>query len=173
MKPFFTAAIAAMLAFAPLCGKAQSLNNIPVTKDTSAKFTWVDWNKAPQALKEATKLINTETGQTLYKFIQSVLTDEYGGNPRVDIALIDLNNDGVLGIGVHLQSRTWCGTAGCEYELYDNAGIIYVTLSDYDLKPASNGVRSSAKKFFVLEHNKKCQYHGLRDTPAIFITKKL
>lgn len=173
MKQFLTAATAAILALAPLCSRAQGFGNIPVTKGTSPKFIWMDWAKAPQSLKEATKLINTESGETLYQFIQSVLTEKLSIEPRVDIALIDLNNDGVLGIGVHLNSQSWCGTAGCEYELYDNAGIIYVTLSDYDLKPAVNGVESSAKKYFVMEANKKCQYRGISTTPAIFITKKL
>ncbi|WP_118976742.1 hypothetical protein [Taibaiella koreensis] len=173
MKPFLTAATAVLLMLASFCGNAQGFGNTPVTKGTSPKFIWTNWTKAPQSLKDATKLIITRRGSTLYDFIQSVLTEEDVAYPEVDIALIDLNGDGVLGIGIQLRSRSWCGTAGCAYEMYDNAGIIYVIVSDTDLKPAVNGVESSAKKYFVMEANKKCQYHGINDTPAIFITKKI
>ena len=145
----------------------------PITLGTSSKFNWIDWTKAPQSLKDAAKLIITQRGDILYNFIQKVVTDEDDPNARVDVALIDLNNDGVLGIGILLSSRDRCGSAGCTYEMYDNAGIIYVSLSDYDLKPAVNGVKSSAKKFFGMEANKRCQYKGIRDIPAIFNQSKL
>jgi hypothetical protein len=192
MKNTFIAALAAIISLAPFSCKSQTkkqptgkvktqtevpaqtpvqdpgFDKLPVTLGTSPKFIWTDWTKAPQSLKDAAKLIITTRGDTLYNFIQSVVTNEDDPYAHVDVAVIDLNNDGVLGIGMLLSSRDWCGSAGCSYEIYDNAGILYVDLSDYDLKPAVNGVKSSAKKFFVMEANRRCQYKGIHDTPIIF-----
>jgi hypothetical protein len=137
----------------------------------SSKFIWTDWMKAPEAMKEATKLIQTNdpTYPTLYDFIQSVLHDPDDPNATVQLSLIDLNCDKIAGIGILVGSKTWCGSAGCLNELYDNAGMVAVTgLNDYEISPALNGVRSSAHKIFPLKKNPKSKYKTNADIPAIF-----
>lgn len=170
MKHLFTLAL--LLAF---YGNSNA-QNAPlakawITTPTAKTFNWIDWAKAPALLKEATKLVRISDTRTVHDFAQEVLADNEGSIPSVHIAVIDVNGDGILGIGLWAGSRGWCGSSGCAFELYDNGGMLSVELTDYELRPAKGGVKSSANRFFPLQRNARCPYKSAADVPAVFKPK--
>lgn len=171
LKPkLFTLAASGLLLTAPWITQAQAVfNKAQVATPASGKFIWTDWKKAPQKLKDATKLIQTNDADypTLYAFIQSVLNGD-DKDAKVELAMIDLNGDGIAGIAVNAASSDWCGSDGCFYDVYDNAGMLCVSTTDYNITPTRNGIESSAARVLPLKKNPRSKYKTNADVPAIF-----
>lgn len=143
---------------------ASIINPKDVTHPADKEFKWVEWKKAPEALKNATRNIHMYTDNKTQKDvllcdkIKEYLEDTVAGTipAYVQIAAIDLNNDGIYGIAVSVSGSMWCGTAGCTFELYENGGLLTVNLgTDYGPNPASNGVKASNGRFFPLVANNR------------------
>jgi hypothetical protein len=119
-----------------------------ITLPTDKAFKWYMWDDAPQKIKDACKKITflqPRTG-TLYNEILEAIEGEHS----IDVAAVDLNNDGIYGIAIYGGSGfgAWGGTY---IEVYENGGLLTISNEDkgYNFVPGYNCIISSSDDFDV------------------------
>ena len=85
-----------------------NINSKLITYSSDKDFKWVEWEKAPKEIIEATKyaIISSIDGNiTVYNKIQDYIKN---GCNYVQISLIDLNNNGIYGFAIQEQGGMYC-----------------------------------------------------------------
>lgn len=130
-----------------------------VTLPTDKEFRWMKWEDAPETIKDATKYVPFGSKSTLYENIQIYL--DANGSPQgvcdVQIALTDLNENGIYGFAVSASgSPNCCGYAGhgCSYNFIEDGGVLYSELGqDHEVSPGKGKVIASTGKEFPFKSN--------------------
>lgn len=124
-------------------------------KSQTKKIVWIPWEKISLATKNELKKIKYDKVESVYSQILLDIKEskETETNLDVSIAVIDLDGDGKLGYAVGYSGSLFCGSAGCDFSVYENDGKKRLNLTDVweKIKPAKNGIISSRGKFFPLE----------------------
>lgn len=74
----------------------------------------------------------------------------------VSVATIDVDGDGRSGYAIGYSGSLICGSADCDFTLYEKEGKMTINMVDHweMIKPAKGEVVSSTGKFFALEPTK-------------------
>lgn len=104
-------------------------------------FKWVPWKDVSAKAKADLQKI---------KGFNSVMQDMKSGCD-VNIATVDLDNNGIKGYAVSEEGGACCGSLGCTFMVFEGKKTIYLTDQIESIKPARNGVISSTGKFIPLK----------------------
>lgn len=130
-----------------------------VTLPADEAFKWMDWKDCPNVIKKATKQIPHDT-VTLYEAIKEYEVGyggDYGGCD-VQIALLDLNENGIYGFAVAAVGRDCCSPSSpeCMVSFMDDGGILRTDLGlDHpeSVTPLKKAVSSSTSRKFPFKTN--------------------
>ncbi len=136
-----------------------------VATGNSTSFTWISWNNPAPWMIEMTRGITTDVlGNTLYK----QLTQDFK-ECDAEIAVIDLNNDNILGLLVKVTGLKCTGQYYSEYyDVFENGGMLTVNIRlDEDPFPYPGGIKFKTG-IEKLKKNPITKYKSTATLPAIF-----
>ena len=124
---------------------------IIIQAQSSKSFKWVAWKNVTPKTKAELKKIQNSKEVSAYDYIIETLED-----CDIEVAVLDMDGDGIMEYAVGSEGRICCGSRGCGVTIYRNGGKQQVLLSDFwhNIKPAKNGVISSTGVLIKFETQK-------------------